>query len=147
MHKVATRNQLWGWGLPGSYSYSSVVSFHIKHVLAACYHVLLPLAMCWLLNELKVQEFSLTWYNHCLTRLSSFILHCAAVCPHNDTLIKGWVNGKHCLVGTSKRINYSLGLLVSSTESYHNPIPPPGDSGSRSTSGNTGEGPGLLIVS
>ena len=109
--------------------------------------MLLPLAMCWLLNELKVQEFGLTWYNHCLTRLSSVILHCAAACPHNETLIKGWVNGEHCQVGTSNRINFSLGLLVSSTESYHNPVPPQGDSGSRSTSGNTGEGPGLLIVS
>ena len=54
------------------------------------------------------------------------------------------VNGEHCLVGI---INNTLGLLVVSIESYHNPIPPPGDSGSRSTSGGAGEGPGLVIVS
>ena len=38
-------------------------------------------------------------------------------------------------------------ILVSSIESYHNPISPPGDSGNRSTSGGTGEGPGLIIKS
>ena len=42
-------------------------------------------------------------------------------------------------------MNYFLGLLVGSIESYHNPISPPGDSGSRSTSGGAGEGPGLVI--
>ena len=35
---------------------------------------------------------------------------------------------------------------MSSVESYHISISPPGDSGSRSTSGGAGEGPGLTII-
>ena len=90
--------------------------------------------------------FTIVRYNHCLWRLSSDILHCATVCPHNVTLTHWWVNGEHCLVGTHNRIHYSLGLLVGSIESYHSSISPPGDSGSRSTSGDAGEG-WLIIIS
>ena len=36
---------------------------------------------------------------------------------------------------------------MGSIESYHNPISSPGDSGSSSTSGGAGEGPGLVIKS
>ena len=39
-----------------------------------------------------------------------------------------------------------LGLLVGSIESYHSPVPPPGDIGSRSTSGGAGKGSGLTII-
>ena len=77
---------------------------------------------------------------YCYWWSSPGILHCAVVSPHYDTLTHWWVNGEHSLVGTLNKINYSLGLLVGSIESYHNPIPPPGDSGSRSTSGSAGEG-------
>ena len=99
------------------------------------------------ITHIRYKGSSLTWYNHCLWRLSSVILHCAVVCPYNVTLIQWWVNGEHRLVGTCNRIDYSLGLLVSSIESYHYPIPSPGDSGSRSTSGGAGEGPGQVVVS
>ena len=75
------------------------------------------------------------------------ILHCTVVCPHNVTLTHWWVNGEHCLVGACNRISYSRGLLVGSIESYHSSISPPGDSGSRSTSGGAGESPGLIITS
>ena len=73
---------------------------------------------------------------------------CSCMSPqcHSNPL-SGRYHGEHCLVGTINRINYSLGLLVGSIESYHNPISPPGDSGSRSTSGGAGEGPGLVIKS
>ena len=36
--------------------------------------------------------------------------------------------------------------MVGSTKGYNNSIPPPGDSGSRSTSGGTGEGSGPVIT-
>ena len=87
------------------------------------------------------------WYIHCVWRLSPVILHCAVVCPHNVTLTHWWVNGEYCLVGTCKRTHYSLGLLVSNIESYHNPISLPGNSGSRSTSRSAGEGPRLVTKS
>ena len=77
---------------------------------------------------------------YCHWRSSPDILHCAVVCPQNVTLTHWCVNGEHCLVGTHSRIQYCLGLLVGSIESYYNPILPPGDSGSRSTSGSAGEG-------
>ena len=72
--------------------------------------------------------------------------HCAVVCPPNVTLTYWWVNGEHCLVGTCNRINYFLGLLVGSIGCYHSSISPPGDSGSRSTSGGAGESSGLTII-
>ena len=68
------------------------------------------------------------------------ILHCAVVWPHNATLTHWSVNGEHCLVGTYNSIHNSLGLLVCSIQSYHNSILPPGNIGSRSTSGSAGEG-------
>ena len=109
------------------------------------------LVVCWPFHFplfcIRLKETCLTWHNHCLWRLSPVISYCAVVCPYNVTLIQWWVYGEHCLVGTCNRMNDTLGLLISSIESYHNPIPPPGDSGSRSTSGGAGEGPGLVIVS
>ena len=86
-------------------------------------------------------------YNHCFWRHSPGILHHAVVCLHSIILTHWWVNGEYCLVGTCNWINYFLGLLVGSIESYHSSISPPGDSGSGSTSGGAGEGPGLTIIS
>ena len=84
-------------------------------------------------------DSSLTCYNNTLWRYS----HGAAVIPWKATRLHRWVNGEHRLVGT---LNQGLGLLVGSIESYHNPISPPGDSGSRSTSGGAGEGPGPVVI-
>ena len=57
-----------------------------------------------LTRECLYMSSSLTWYNHCLWRLSPGIFHCAVVIgPCNLT---HWsVNGEHCLVGTINRIN------------------------------------------
>ena len=97
---------------------------------------------CMCLGPLTITRYNCyPWWS------SPGILHCAVVCPHNVTWTHWWVNGEHGLVGTHDSIHYSLGLLVGSVESYHNPISPPGDSGSRSTSGGAGEGPGLIIIS
>ena len=107
------------------------------------YHSGIFAKVAWTVNKGQ----SLTSYNRCPRRLSPDILHCAVVCPHNVTLTHWRVNGEHCLVGTLNRINYSLGLLVSSIESNHNPISPPSDIGSRPTSGGAGEGGRVNIKS
>ena len=103
--------------------------------------------MFWLAHKMNGLIAMVTCYGHCLWRLSPVILHCAVVGPHNVTLTHWGVDGEYCLVGTINRINQVLGLLVGSIESYYNPIPPPDDSGSRSTSGGASEGPGLVIKS
>ena len=72
---------------------------------------------------------------YCHWRSSPGVFHCAVVYTHSVTRTHWWVNGEHCLVSTLNKINYSLGLLVGTIESYHNPISPPDDSVSRSTSG------------
>ena len=93
-----------------------------------------------------LDQLTIARYDHCHWWSSPGILHCAVVCPHNVTLIHWWVNGEHCLVGAHDRINYSLGLLVGIIERYHSPISPPGDSGSRSTSGGAGDDSELTII-
>ena len=123
------------------------VTVRVFHFLLIC-HITSNMSSCiGIMTRIRYKGSSLTWYNHCLWRLSSVILHCAVVCPYNVTLIQWWVNGEYCLVGTCSSINYVLGLLVGSIESYHYPILFPGDGGSRSTSGGAGEGPGQFIVS
>ena len=88
-------------------------------------------------------EQVLTCYLNC-SRCSSGIPHSAAVCAKDVSYTL--VNGEHSLIGSCHRISHHLCLLVCCIESYHSPILPPSDSGSRSTSGGTGEGSGSLTI-
>jgi len=78
------------------------------------------------------------------SRCPSGIPHSAAVCVSDINYIL--VNGKHSLIISCGSIGHHLCLLVCCIDSYYSPILPPSDSGSRSTSGGAGEGPGSLII-
>ena len=78
------------------------------------------------------------------SRCPSGIPHSAAVCVSDINYIL--VNGKHSLIISCDSIGHHLCLLVCCFDSYCIPTLPPSDSGSRSTSGGAGEGPGSLII-
>ena len=78
------------------------------------------------------------------SRCPSGVPHSTAVCAKDVSYTL--VNGEHSLICSCHRISHHLCLLVCCIESYHSPILPPSDSGSRPTSGGAGEGPGSLII-
>jgi len=78
------------------------------------------------------------------SRRSSGIPHSAAVCAQDVSFT---ANVEYSLIGSCLRISHHLCLLVHcSIDCYISPILPPSDSGSRSTSGGAGKGPGRFII-
>ena len=113
---------------------------HLHKLTIYCNYILYKICYMLVTTKAIMPGCKASVLTYCHWWSSPCILHCAVVCPHNVTLTHWWVNGEHCLVGAYNSIHNSLGLLVGSIESYHNSILPPGDSGSRSTSGDASEG-------